>query len=342
MDTRADPTAREAAHGAGDPAVWDAIIVGGGAAGLSAGVVLARARFTTLVIDGGAPRNAPATRMHGYLSRDGMPPSAFLATGRAELTRYGGRVTRATVTGARHAPDGTFEPRLSDDRVLRARSVLAATGLTDDLPPIPGLAEGWASTVHHCPHCHGREVADQPVTVIATPETVKVAAHLAALLHRQTPRVTLCLNGATLTPTTRTSLTTYGVRIADIPVVRVTSPPAVRTPAAGDATHPEVDVALEDGTVITCGAVFVAPRPVPHDAILTALGADVDPETGLVSVDAGGATTVPGLWAAGNVVAPRAQVVAAAGAGCTAAIGMSAWLLDRELPAAVPRVGGGR
>ncbi|NUW40856.1 NAD(P)/FAD-dependent oxidoreductase [Nonomuraea rhodomycinica] len=307
--------------------MWDAIIVGGGAAGLTAGVVLARARFTTLVVDGGEPRNGPAGHMHGYLTRDGMAPKEFVATGQDEFVRYGGTLVRASVTGARRGQDGTFELRLDDDRVLRARSVLVATGLSDELPDIPGLSERWASEVHHCPHCHGHEVRGRAVAVIGGARAA-VSAHLAALMRRHSSSVTFCVNDAEVGAAERRRLTAYGVRVIDGRVIRVAG-------NDGTAYDDPVVIELDGGRTVACEAVFVAPRPVPHDAILTALGAAEDPVSGLVAVDPHGATDVPGLWAAGNVVNPRAQVVSAAGAGSAAAIAMSAWLLERELSAAV-------
>ncbi|WP_243740617.1 NAD(P)/FAD-dependent oxidoreductase [Streptomyces sp. 8K308] len=311
--------------------LWDAVVIGGGAAGLSAGVVLARARFATLVVDGGAPRNGPADHMHGYLTRDGMAPREFVATGQEEFTRYDGTLVRTSVTDARRTPDGRFELRLDDARTVRARSVLVATGLTDELPDIPGLAERWASEVHHCPHCHGYEVRGHAIAVIGSAMGA-VSTHLAALTRRYSPSVTFCVNGVDVSAAERLRLTAYGVRLVDGRVARVTT-------SADTAGGNPVAIELENGETVTCEVVFVAPRPVPHDAVLSALGAGRDPVSGLVAVDFQGATNVPGLWAAGNVVNPRAQVIAAAGAGSTAALSMTAWLLERELTAAVSREG---
>lgn len=317
----------DAMSGSGSEVLWDAIIIGGGAAGLSAGVVLARARFATLVVDGGEPRNGPADHMHGYLTRDGMAPREFVATGRDELTRYGGTRAQASVIDARRASDGTFELRLDDNRALRARSVLVATGLTDELPDIPGLSERWASEVHHCPHCHGYEVRGRTIVVIGS-TMAAVSTHLAALVRRYSSSVTFCINGAEVSTAQRQRLAAYGVRLIDARVTRVAT-------SAGTAGGGPVAVELDNGETIACESIFVAPCPVPHDAILTRLGAGKDPASGLVAVDSQGATDVPGVWAAGNVVNPRAQVVAAAGAGSTAAINMTGWLLERELSAAV-------
>ncbi len=323
----------DATSGSVSEVLWDTVIIGGGAAGLSAGVVLARARFATLVVDGGAPRNGPADHMHGYLTRDGMAPREFVATGQDEFTRFGGTLVRASVIDARRASDGTFELRLDDNRALRARSVLVATGLTDELPAIPGLSERWASEVHHCPHCHGYEVRGRAIAVIGS-TMAAVSTHLAALMRRYSSSVTFCVNGAEVDTAQRQRLTAYGVRLIDARVTRVAT-------SAGTAGGDPVAIELDNGETVACEAVFVAPRPVPHDTILTTLGAGRDPVSGLVAVDSHGATNVPGVWAAGNVVNPRAQVVAAAGAGSTAAINMTGWLLERELSAAVPADGRG-
>lgn len=319
-----DLTTRPAAESLAER-VWDSVIVGGGAAGLSAGIVLARAQFATLVVDGGAPRNGPADHMHGYLTRDGMAPKEFVATGQDEFTRYGGTLTRGAVTDVRRAEDGMFELRLDYRHSLRARSVLVATGLTDELPDVPGLAEWWASLVHHCPHCHGYEVRGRAVAVIGS-VTAPQSAHLAALMRRYSPSVTFCVNGAEIDAAERQRLTAYGVRLVDTGVSQV---------VATDSDEAPVTIELDDGETVPCEAIFVGTRPEPHDALLTALGADRDPVSGLVPVDAVGATAVNGVWAAGNVVNPRAQVVAAAGAGSTAGIAMTSWLLDHELSAAV-------
>ncbi|MEU0506718.1 NAD(P)/FAD-dependent oxidoreductase [Nocardia sp. NPDC005998] len=331
MDTTMDP----APTSVPEVQFWDAIVIGGGAAGLSAGVVLARAQFATVVVDGGAPRNGPAGAMHGFLTRDGMPPALFVATGAAEFTRFGGTLVQASAVQACRTADGSFEVRLDDERVLRARSVLVATGLTDELPDIPGLSERWASVVHHCPHCHGYEVRDRNVVVIGSPMAA-VSMHLAALMRRYTSSVTFCTNGIEVGHTERQRLAAYGVRMID---------GRVREIVEDDCASGELaSIRLENGETLLCDAIFVAPRPIPHDAILTALGATADPASGLIPVDSQGATGIPGLWAAGNVVNPRAQVITAASAGSVAAIGMTGWLLAGELSSAVAHsavIGGG-
>ncbi|WP_063039036.1 NAD(P)/FAD-dependent oxidoreductase [Nocardia grenadensis] len=328
-------TTRQSTTGSQAATLWDSIIIGGGAAGLSAGVVLTRAQFATLVVDGGEPRNGPAEHMHGYLTQDGMAPKEFVARGRSELSRYGGTLVQAVVVEARSTSDGTFELRLDDGSALRTRSLLVATGLTDELPDISGLSERWASTVHHCPHCHGYEVRGRSIAVIGNPATAMTSAvsvHLAALMRRYSSSVTFCTNGTDVSTAERQRLTAYGVSLIDAHVTKVATP-------ASTAGGNSVGIELDNGKAVACEAIFVAPRPVPHGAILVTLGAGTDPTSGLVAVDSQGATDVPGLWAAGNVVSPRAQVITAAGAGSTAAINMAGWLLEQELSAAIARDG---
>ena len=153
---------------------YDVVIIGGGAAGLSAALVLGRARRRVAVVDAGAPRNAPAAHMQGYLSRDGMPPADLLATGRAEVARYGIEIIDVVVVGT----DPGFTVRLGNGQVLVARRILVATGVTDQLPDIPGVRERWGQDLLHCPYCHGWEVRDQPLGVLGSNPGSILHAHL--------------------------------------------------------------------------------------------------------------------------------------------------------------------
>ena len=159
-----------------DMSGYEVVVVGGGAAGLSAALVLSRARRDVLVLDAGHPRNAPAAHMQGFLSRDGMPPGELLARGREEVSSYGGRIVAGTVEGISACPDGGFRVLFSGGRRVAARQVLVATGLRDELPDISGLRERWARDVLHCPYCHGHEVRDRPLGVLGTsPDAVGYA-----------------------------------------------------------------------------------------------------------------------------------------------------------------------
>jgi thioredoxin reductase len=300
----------------------DVIIIGAGAAGLSAGLVLARAQADVLIVDAGQPRNAPAEHMHGFVSRDGMPPRDFLAAGRAEVASYGGRFVRAAVATIARSADGSFRVTFGDGMIATSRALLVATGLVDELPDIPGVAERWGTLVHHCPYCHGHEVRQQRIAVIGGFQR-EMSMKQAGLLRRYSDRVTFIANGIELSPHELHRLTAFGVAVVDGTVAQL-----LGAPGALEA------VELSDGRTVECDAAFIAPHQAPHDALLKSLGCEADPDTGLVVADGFGQTSVPGVWAAGNVVTPTAQVITAAGAGSATAIAINGWLLQRDLDAA--------
>lgn len=295
----------------------DVAVVGGGAAGLSAALVLTRARRRVLVVDAGEPRNAPAAHMHGFLSREGLPPAELLARGRQEVATYGGRLVDGYVSNVR-AVDSGFELSLADHRTYRARRVLVTTGLRDDLPDVPGVRERWGRDLLHCPYCHGYEVHDQALGVLGgTPDSV---AH--ALLVRQwSDDVVYFDHGSAVTDVERAQLAAR-----TIPIIEG----AIRRVVVEDDRLTGVE--LEDGHVVPRDAVFVRPRLVPHDSLLVALACDTD-EQGWVVTDGTGRTSVPGVWAAGNATNPRAQVITAAGEGSAAAIAINADLVDEDVRA---------
>jgi thioredoxin reductase len=302
---------------------YDVVVVGGGAAGLSAALVLARARRTVAVVDAGGPRNAPAAHMHGFLSRDGMPPHGLVAAGRAEVAGYGGSLIDDTVVDV--APG--FHVRLAGGSFLHVRRILIATGLRDELPDIPGVRERWGRDLLHCPYCHGYEVRDQPLGVLGgSPEAVQHAL----LVRQWSPDVVLFLHTDTLTLEQRELLTARGIRVVE--------GAAARLVIGNDQLQ---GVELGGGTVIPRTAVFVRPRFVPNADLLTGLGCAVD-EHGWVVHDPVGRTSVAGVWVAGNAADPRAQVISAAGQGSAAAIALNADLVDEDVKHALADSHAGR
>ncbi|MEV0050255.1 NAD(P)/FAD-dependent oxidoreductase [Saccharopolyspora shandongensis] len=290
----------------------DVLVIGGGAAGLNAALVLARARRRVLVVDSGEPRNAPAHQVHGFISRDGTPPAELLATGRAEVEHYGGRVAAGEVRAVRR--DGEeFDVELADS-VVRARRLIVATGLRDELPEVPGLRERWGQDVLHCPYCHAWEVRDQRLGVLGWQPG---AVHQALLVRQWSDDVVFFAE--TLDDDSRAKLIARGVQIVDGVVGGLD--------VAGDELR---GVRLADGTVEALTALFVPPRFVPNDAVLTGLGCELG-DDGWVRVDQAGLTSVPEVWAVGNVVDPRAQVVNAAAAGAKAAVAVNADLVEADL-----------
>jgi thioredoxin reductase len=291
----------------------DVVVVGGGAAGLSAALVLGRARRRVVVVDGGSPRNAPAAHMQGFLSRDGMSPAAFLAAGRAEVTGYGVELVQDQV----RAIEPGFIVRLAGGRVLAARRILVATGVGDELPDIPGVRERWGRDLLHCPYCHGWEVRDQPLGVLGT----QPGSVLHALLVRQwSDDVVFFVHTYDLTVDEHALLHARGIRVVTGEVAHLVS-----------EADRLIGVALQDGRVIERTAVFIRPGNRPHaDGLLPSLGCSFE-DSGFVRVDPTGRTSVAGVWAAGNVVDPRAQVITAAGAGSAAAIAINADLVQDDV-----------
>jgi thioredoxin reductase len=299
---------------------YDVVVIGGGAAGLSAALVLARARRTVAVVDAGAPRNAPAAHMHGFLSRDGLPPQDLLAVGRDEMTSYGGTLIDGSVAATTRCADGGFEVRLDDGSVLAARRVLVATGLHDVLPDIPGVRERWGRDLLHCPYCHGYEVRDQPLGVLGG--STEAVQH-AQLVRQWSSDVVLFPHTDTPTAHQREQLAAREIRVVEGTVQRLLVEDDQLT-----------GVELEHGRVVRRTAVFVRPRFVPSTDLLVSLGCDLD-DDGWVRTDAVGRTTVPGVSVAGNVANPRAQVITAAGEGSSAAIALNADLVDDDVHTAL-------
>ncbi|MGH3147377.1 MAG: NAD(P)/FAD-dependent oxidoreductase [Rubrobacter sp.] len=149
---------------------YDVVVVGGGSAGLSAALVLGRSRRRTLVVDAGEPRNAPSSGLHGFLSRDGIPPQELLKIGREQLKLYPSVEVRSARVTAVSGENGDFEVILDNRAVVRARKLLLATGVVDELPDKPGFEELWGRGVYHCPYCHGWEVRDRPLAVLSSGE----------------------------------------------------------------------------------------------------------------------------------------------------------------------------
>ncbi|MGC9669472.1 FAD-dependent oxidoreductase [Planosporangium sp. 12N6] len=307
---------------------YDVVVVGGGAAGLSGALALVRARRSVLVVDAGEPRNAPAGHVHNYLAREGTPPADLVAAGRDEVTRYGGEVVAGRVDAATKDGEG-FAVTLDGGRTVRARRLLVATGLVDELPDVPGLAERWGRDVLHCPYCHGWEVRDRRIGVLATGP---LAAHQAHLWRQWSRHVLLLLHHAPA-PDAGEAERLAAREIAVVPG------PVVGLEVTGDAL---TGVRLASGEVVELDALVVAPRFTARAGALESLGltpVDVEVDGYVIGrqipADPTGATAVPGVWVAGNVADVRAQVIAAAAAGVTAGAAINADLVAEDTRDAV-------
>jgi thioredoxin reductase len=307
---------------------YDVIVVGGGAAGLSGALTLARARRSVLVVDAGEQRNRPAAGIHGFLTRDGMAPAELVALGRTEVERYGGTVLDGRVA-ALGGSEGAFAVTLGDGRAFAARRLLVTTGVVDELPAIPGLRELWGTDVVHCPYCHGYEVRDEPIGVLGGGP---LAVHTAQLFRQWTSDVTLFEHtGPWPSDDEAEALAARGI-------ARVEGEVAALETQDGRLRG----VRLASGEVVPRRVLVVGPRMVARDVVLAGIGLRAtEHKAGVgqrIEADATGATAVPGVWVAGNVTDLTAWVASAANAGVLAAATINHDLIAEETRVALERM----
>jgi thioredoxin reductase len=299
----------------------DAIVIGGSFAGLSAALQLARARRRVLVIDAGLPRNRFADAAHGVLGHDGKAPAAILREAMCQLTAYPTvEILRGEALNAVTHPDG-FTVTVSDGRSVRARRLVLATGVVDTLPDVPGLKERWGATVLHCPYCHGYEVRDRPLGVLANHP---MAAHQAAMIPDWGPTTLFTQGRFEPDAEQLAQLAARSVTIEREPVVAL----------LGDA--PDLDaVQLADGRVVTVNALFVAPSTRMASPLARQLGCAFDDGMlgPVIRVDDWKATTVPGVYAAGDAARAMHNATLASADGVLAGVGAHQSLM-REVVAA--------
>ncbi|GAA3772539.1 NAD(P)/FAD-dependent oxidoreductase [Micromonospora maritima] len=304
---------------------YEVLVVGGGAAGLSGALMLARARRSVLVVDAGSPRNAPADGVHALLARDGMPPAELLARGRDEVRGYGGHLLTGEVQSVTRDDDG-FDVTLAGGRRVRAGHLLVTTGLVDELPEVPGLRERWGRDVVHCPYCHGWEVRDRAIGVLGSGP---LSVHQALLFRQWSDDVVYLRHTAPpLTDEQAEQLAARGVEVVEGEVAAVE--------VAGDRL---TGVRLRAGRTVAREVLTVAPRMVARAGFLTGLGLRPTPHPSgageHVPADPTGRTDVPGVWVAGNVTDLSAQVGSAAAAGAWTAAMINADLVAEETRRAV-------
>ncbi|UYP19986.1 NAD(P)/FAD-dependent oxidoreductase [Rhodococcus sp. Z13] len=302
---------------------YDVVVIGGGSAGLSAATALARSRRSVLVVDAGEPRNAPAAGAHNVLGHDGIAPTALLELGRKEATGYGAEIRTDRAVAARRTDTG-FEVDLDETGRVRARRLILATGLADELPDLPGVREAWGRSVLHCPYCHGWEVRDRRIGVIGSSP---MSGHQTLMFRQLSDDVTLFTHTMPAPEGEELDrLVARGVRI----VPGIVS--ALRT--EGDAVRA---VVLDGGDEIEVDAAVVAPRFVARAELYEQLGGTVTetPVGSFVETGPMGQTAVPGVWAAGNTADLTAMVVSSAGSGVAAGAAVNADLVAEDAEAAV-------
>ncbi|MEW5928811.1 MAG: NAD(P)/FAD-dependent oxidoreductase [Gemmatimonadota bacterium] len=295
---------------------YDVVVIGGGPAGLSAGLWLARYRRRAIVVDAGDPRNAETWAVHGYPGLDDVAPYELRRRLREQALAAGSEI-RAAMVEAVEGREDDFRVTLSDGVELRARRVLLCTGLKDILPEIPGFEELYGKSIWHCPDCDGPGVADMRVGVLGWGR--QIAAFCTYML-TWTDRLVLLTHGhpPELPEKSREALERF-----DIPVVT-----EVIDRLEGDAGCIQ-RVVFHDGGTLELDAMFVHIASGPGSTLAADLGCEADDE-GILEVDRNHETTVPGVYAAGDIIPGSRLAIRAASEGVRAAVGIHKSLIPEE------------
>ncbi|HEV2079449.1 MAG TPA: NAD(P)/FAD-dependent oxidoreductase [Allosphingosinicella sp.] len=310
---------------------YDVVVVGAGPAGLNAALILGRCCRSVLLCDEGKPRNAAASKLHGFLSRDGIEPLELLRLGRGELAAYDARILDAEVVSARclsdEAPHGyptAFEVTLGDGQRFTSRKLLLATGLQDELPSLEGLRRYYGRGVYHCPYCDGWEHRGGSLVAYGRGGS---ALALALSLRTWSERVTLCTAGSRLSREDRLRLERSGIGLRQEPVVRL---------EGSEREDLLQRVVFERGAPLGCDAFFFSTRRAQHSALPLALGCELD-DKGEIRTQEKQKTGVPGLYLAGDADGDVQFAIVAAGEGASAAVAINLELQAEDERAAYGR-----
>lgn len=305
--------------------LYDAVIIGGGAAGLSAALMLGRAGRNVVVVDAGSPRNRFAAHMHGVLGHEGKPPRDLVEEGRKEVAGYGITFLDDTVERVEDRADGLVVVTTRGQECT-TRSLIVATGVSDELPDVPGLAPRWGIDVLHCPYCHGWEFRGQRIGVLATQPA---SLHQVRMVRQWSETVTFFSAAVG-------SLDDADVRSLRSRNVAIVEEPAIEVVVEDDHV---TAVRTADGKLTPVDAIFTAAPTRPHDDFLANLSLERTeaPFGGpsVLAVDGTGKTSHPRVWAVGNVVNPGANVPMVMGAGSFTGASVNGWLVQDDFDAAV-------
>lgn len=297
--------------------IYDCVIVGGGAAGLSAALLFGRSRTRVLVCDKGNPRNAPARESHSFLTRDGIDPLELLKIGREQLEPY--RTVEFQTIGVEEIKklDNQFEVTFADGTIQKARKILLAFGVIDDFPKIESFADFWGKSVFHCPYCHGYEVRDEPLAVVGNGET---GVEMASLLNKWSADLVLCTNDkAELSADQRTLLEKHKIPVREGKIVGL------------EGVNGELEnVVFETGDKLARRGMLIRPKQRLRSNLAEKLGCELN-EFGMIkAVDIFNETTVKGVYVAGDITSSMQGIAIAVAQGSTAAAGINHALIKED------------
>ena len=296
-----------------DTELYDAVVIGGGSAGLSAALALGRATRRVLLATCGLPRNTPAHGAHNVFTRDGTAPAELVRIGREQLEPYDVVIRDECATDVERAE--TYYIVRLESGAVRTRGIVLASGVRDILPDIPGFKELWGSGVFHCPYCHGWEVANKPLAIYARGDA---ALHFSMLIRGWTRDLMLFTDGPSeLSDDDLRKIRSNGIVIHEGPVERLVG------------THELEAIVLKSGEVITRAGVFMRPDQELRSDIAKKLGCALTPQ-GRVEADMLGRTNVPLVFVAGDMGPGHQSVPSAAATGAMAGAGLNHDLLAEE------------
>ncbi len=295
--------------------MYDVIIVGGSSAGLSGALVLGRARRKVLVIDSGKPCNRFSHASHGFMTRDGVEPHELLQIARDQLKPYTSvEILDGLATQITQEDDG-FHVETEAGESFTSRTIMIATGLKDELPPLPGVDAFWGKSVFYCPYCDGWEIRDQPIVVHGGGDG---GAHRIMLLRQWSAKLTWCLDGDDVSEEQRARALRNGITVIDTRIEKL------------EGTGEQIErIVFEDGSTLELKAMFIAPKtshPMPFAEQLGCKGSG----NGGIEIDMLGRTNVPGVYAAGDISAMGRSVSASVAQGASAGAGINFDLIQQD------------
>lgn len=291
---------------------YEIAIIGGSSAGLAAAQTCGRLARKTIVFDTGENRNKPTAHAHNFFTRDGIAPSELLAIGREELKTYPSVIIshHKIINASKQGADFLLET--AEGKQFSAHNVILATGVKDVLPPIEGVQELWGTRIVHCPFCHGWELKDEPIALIAEGE---VAYEMAVMINHLNKDMTILSNGGAPLPK---DLSHKGIQVIDTPITKIS--------AAGEG----IDIRFADGSILHKTAAYLKSKELAfNNALAIQLGCELT-EAGSVKVDEYKQTSIPNVWAAGDLSHPGMHQVSMAAAGGHLAAAMCIRQLNKE------------